>query len=296
MIPDSITEPSDLVTTRKAVRQGFLAQAAEKRRRASPYVDEAGDLWLKLGQVRDADATGRSRRLRKEILAAAGLSEKAQGHLSPHDLKSALAQFADTVLEPAGGKWREEILYRYLLTAGDTLGGAMRNVTGALAQKKFAEAVVSALQQGHETSRVAMNASTEKIKRIAWKHRLLLFDRKPRLIGKSIDVILLGMSEEGQTEAAMLADPQSYLACGELKGGIDPAGADEHWKTARAALMRVRESFAPACPALFFVGAAIEEGMAQEIYDQLKAEQLTYAANLNVAAQLKELVSWLVSL
>jgi len=31
---------------------------------------------------------------------------------------------------------------------------------------------------------------------------------------------------------------------GELKGGIDPAGADEHWKTGNTALNRIRESFA----------------------------------------------------
>ena len=36
----------------------------------------------------------------------------------------------------------------------------------------------------------------------------------------------------------------SYMALGELKGGIDPAGADEHWKTARTALSRIHEAFA----------------------------------------------------
>jgi hypothetical protein len=30
---------------------------------------------------------------------------------------------------------------------------------------------------------------------------------------------------------------------GELKGGIDPAGADEHWKTARTALQRIDDAF-----------------------------------------------------
>ena len=30
---------------------------------------------------------------------------------------------------------------------------------------------------------------------------------------------------------------------GELKGGIDPAGADEHWKTGNSALVRIRKAF-----------------------------------------------------
>jgi len=32
---------------------------------------------------------------------------------------------------------------------------------------------------------------------------------------------------------------------GELKGGIDPAGADEHWKTANKALDKMRKPFTP---------------------------------------------------
>ena len=37
-------------------------------------------------------------------------------------------------------------------------------------------------------------------------------------------------------ETLHVENPKHYLACGELKGGIDPAGADEHWKTAGKAL------------------------------------------------------------
>jgi type II restriction enzyme len=34
-----------------------------------------------------------------------------------------------------------------------------------------------------------------------------------------------------------------HISCGELKGGIDPAGADEHWKTAVSAFRRITTSF-----------------------------------------------------
>lgn len=54
---------------------------------------------------------------------------------------------------------------------------------------------------------------------------------------------------------------------GELKGGIDPAGADEHWKTANTALDRIRNSFANVGYSVktSFVGAAIANAMAVEI-------------------------------
>lgn len=91
---------------------------------------------------------------------------------------------------------------------------------------------------------------------------------------------------------------ESYIALGELKGGIDPAGADEHWKTARAALDRIRESFSKVecSPHTFFVGAAIERKMADEIWSQLEGGILSNAANLNEANQVASISRWLCSL
>lgn len=92
--------------------------------------------------------------------------------------------------------------------------------------------------------------------------------------------------------------PQSYLALGELKGGIDPAGADEHWKTARTALNRIREAFAAAghAPHTFFVGASIEKRMADEIWSDLEAGVLSNTANLMNDDQLATIANWLCEL
>ena len=61
--------------------------------------------------------------------------------------------------------------------------------------------------------------------------------------------------------------PEIFIAFGELKGGIDPAGADEHWKTAQTALARIRSAFNAKnlSPNLFFVGAVIVDSMANDI-------------------------------
>ena len=86
---------------------------------------------------------------------------------------------------------------------------------------------------------------------------------------------------------------------GELKGGIDPAGADEHWKTGNTALERIRTKFGAAgYPQIMtsFIGAAIELAMAQEIYAQLESGTLTNAANLTNNNQLIEYCNWLIDL
>jgi hypothetical protein len=135
------------------------------------------------------------------------------------------------------------------------------------------------------------------VQQISWGDRLLLFDAKTKLIGNNVDVVLLDVSL-APTFKELLTIPQAYLACGELKGGIDPAGADEHWKTARSALRRIQTTFAGYGhhPALFFVGAAIETRMAQEIYDDLQSGLLKHAANLTVPEQVEDLAAWLVGL
>jgi type II restriction enzyme len=85
---------------------------------------------------------------------------------------------------------------------------------------------------------------------------------------------------------------------GELKGGIDPAGADEHWKTGNTALNRIRESFAQHNLKIetSFIAAAIEKKMASEIFAQLQNKTLSNAANLTIDEQLVSYCDWLLKL
>jgi type II restriction enzyme len=129
-----------------------------------------------------------------------------------------------------------------------------------------------------------------------WGHKILLFDVTPPIIGKNIDVILLKHETKKGPVPDLLEDQNNYIACGELKGGIDPAGADEHWKTANSALGRIRGALKGKSPKLFFVAAAIEAAMAKEIFSQLTDGRLNYAANLNNDLQVKDLVGWLITL
>ena len=235
-------------------------------------------------------------------------------HLSPKDKTEAIKGLIKDFLEPAGAKFVEELVFRFLLTRGDALGGSMRNIGGVLAQRKLTRAILSTLTiagisyrwQHAKTRRwVEMTDDDSEIelslRGLGWEHegksRTLIYNLSVPLVKSNVDLCLFNLASE-ELEAAGYDLPGSYIALGELKGGIDPAGADEHWKTARTALERIHEAFAQAgqSPCTFFVGAAIEKRMAGEIWDQLESGILSNAANPNAENQIASVSHWLCTL
>ena len=87
-----------------------------------------------------------------------------------------------------------------------------------------------------------------------------------------------------------------YLALGELKGGIDPAGADEHWKTARSSLERIISGFEKERHGvqIFFIAAAIARAMAEEIWEWLESGKLRNAGNLTNSDHVAGVCRWLI--
>ncbi|MBI5649499.1 MAG: restriction endonuclease [Chloroflexi bacterium] len=304
----------DLVTTYEATRAGFVALALEKNRRATPYIAEARTLQeaaliaktpVDLLQIKGIEAG---------LLTAAGLSDKSLNHLLPQDKQEAIQGLVRNFLEPAGAKFVEELVFRFLLTRGETLGGSMRNVGGALAQQKLTRAIISALTVAGIPYHWQISKSREWIEKpdddssielslrgLHWQNgkanRTLIYNLTVPLVKNNVDFCLFNLAPD-QLELGKYALAKSYIAFGELKGGIDPAGADEHWKTARTALDRIRTAFskARATPHTFFVGAAVEKKMANEIWDQLTNGTLSNAANLNDESQVASISRWLCNL
>jgi len=136
----------------------------------------------------------------------------------------------------------------------------------------------------------------------AQQPRTLLYNLNVPPVKSNVDMCLLDCRPDELTAKraakAIYETPERYIALGELKGGIDPAGADEHWKTARTALNRIQQAFSIAGlkPHTFFVGAAIERRMADEIWIMLEGGQLENAANLTDDNQLASVSGWLSSL
>lgn len=190
----------------------------------------------------------------------------------------------------------------------------MRNIIGFLAQRKLNTAIAAALKIAGVTSFFlgaggknwsnTADADQDEIalaKGLSWTvgagKRTLLYNIKVPQIGSNVDLCLFNCECKSYGEK-ILALNDSFVALGELKGGIDPAGADEHWKTARSALMRIRNNFSSQKrnPLLFFIGAAIEQRMGSEIWSELQSGQLNNAANLTKPIQVASLCNWLITI
>jgi hypothetical protein len=310
----------DLVTTYEATRAGFVALALEKNRRANPHVAEARALQEAANQATSPADLLNIQGIEMGLLTAAGLSDKSLTHLMPQDKIDAINGLIRNFLEPTGTNFVEELVFRFLLTRGDTLGGSMRNVGGALAQRKLTRAILSTLtiagqryhwQHSRTKKWMAMtNDDTDielSLRGLTWEsnlcRRTLIYNLNIPLVKSNVDLCLFNLAPEAlpanKSSKIEPTEVEPYtIALGELKGGIDPAGADEHWKTAQAALNRIRQAFTDAghSPLTFFVGAAIEKRMAGEIWAQLERGTLSNAANLNEENQVMSISRWLCSL
>jgi hypothetical protein len=314
-----LTSSADLETTYEAIRAGFIALALEKNRRATPFVAQARALKAAASAAKAPAELLNINEIQTALLTASGISDKAAAHFSSEDKSEAIQGLIRNFLDPSGENFIEELVFRFLLTRGDTLGGAMRNVGGALAQRKLTRAIISNLriagnfyQWLHSTNNTWMQMTKDDsdielyLRGLNWQkgrqNRTLIYNLTVPLVKNNVDLCLFRCgSDDISTKAlakTIFDSPDKYIALGELKGGIDPAGADEHWKTARTALIRIQEAFAKLRlkPHTFFVGAAIEKKMASEIWNQLRKGILENAANLTDDNQIASVSRWLCNL
>lgn len=311
---NAVPDAPSLVTTPANIIADSNRLALEHKRRFMPHVREARALQAAAASLPTVRQLLAEPTLQKALLTAAGVSDKADKHLSEADRQLAVAEFVEIYLA-SSATFSEELAFRFLLTRGDTLGGVMRNVVGILGEEQLLSAVLAALRlRQFPTRRLTAGARqwetvTETLpepergaRALAWEvagqPRVLLLNQSVPVINKNIDLVLLAVPADAvllpAARKAALAEPAHYVAFGELKGGADPSGADEHWKTARTAFERIRQVFGQA--PLFFVGGAIVAGMAQEIWADLQAGRLRHAANLTHEGQVAALANWLVGL
>lgn len=314
-----VNKASDLVNTHESTRSGFLEYALRKSKEAIPYIDKAKALKMILEQrTKKPSDILKVDEIQDSCYEAAGVSVKANSYLTLEDRHDILVEFIKEFLEPAGAKYIDELIFRYLLTAGDALGGRMRNLVGAIANEKLTRSIISQLEvlglpfkyfdkqskSWIESENYSIDQVSD-IRAIQWtlksgQQRLLVYNLTVPMVKKNIDIVVLNSHTEelsGSSFKELIKEHSSYVMLGELKGGIDPAGADEHWKTANTALSRVRDGFKKArinIP-LVFVGAAIETSMSKEIFAQYQSGKIENCANITVENQPLALCNWMVS-
>jgi hypothetical protein len=320
MINNYVQTAADLVTTHEFHRKGFLEYALRKSKESIPYIDKAKALKIILEQkTKNPRDILKLDEIKGSCYEAAGVSVKANNYLSKEDLNDILLEFIKEFLEPAGKQYIEELIYRYLLTLGDALGGRMRNLVGSMANEKLTRFVIAQLQvlklgftYYNKTSKTWLSAKdytidqVTDIRSIQWtlktkEKRQLIYNLTVPIVNKNIDLVVLNCHTtdlSGEDFKNIIQVAANYEIIGELKGGIDPAGADEHWKTASTALSRAREGFKKHninIP-LVFIGAAIETSMSKEIFNQYSKGEITNCANLTVDNQFSSLCNWLVTM
>lgn len=309
-----ITCAEDLITSHEETRAGFINFALEKNRKSTPYIEQAKTFRQLASKAKTPNDLLKIDDIQGSLLTAAGLSDKALQYFTKEDKEEAIKKLIEHFLEPAGEYFVAEAVYRFLLIKGDSLGGSMRNLVGAMGEQRLRRFILAALsvknidfkwlprgrkkwrKGDHDDLRVAEDA-----KAIYWennnKHRVFAMNLKIPVVDKNVDLCLFNSNIQQYKDGAIVNDLDKIIMLGELKSGIDPAGADEHWKTANTALERIRTSFSvrekPVMTA--FVGAAIEKSMANEIFNQYKSGVLTNVANLSNDNQMIEFSNWLIS-
>lgn len=310
-----VTSPESLVTTHEAYRAGVLEIALFKNKESLPYLDKAKALYATLRQSTKACSDILSKReLHETILEASGITQKTKKHLTAEDKAELLKKFVEEILAASGEKYVDEIVYRYLMALGEQLGGRMRNRIGNLARGKMVRRIIAQLKilgirfrYFADKDKVWVPQAkfrpemAENIKAISWmrgdRPRAFLNNVNVEGLSKNVDIVLLErdlpLVTADETRAAF-AETKDIIMMGELKGGIDPAGGDEHWKTARGALERIRKAYRRVD--ILFICASIEKAMAREIYSMLQMGDLNCVANLTNDDQLGAACEWIVKL
>ena len=275
-------EGSQYLTLKTDVQQGILAQAALKKQLAEKYLTSRTDLQPLLDNTTFPFTQTISNAQFDFFTAATGLSKKSCEHFHRHEVIEMLNALV-SVEQLVCPMQQQALIDRYLMTKGERVGGELRNVSGQIGEDK----VIAAIFDAHPHLCIT-HSKTGKVQSMSHQQFSIHFNRKPKLIGKSVDIIVLHHPKS----APNLEDPQQYYHVGEIKSGIDPAGADEHWKTACTALSRIRDVFSQYAqrPTLGFLGASISQTMLSEMQDQLSLKTLHSISNLNRPAQIAQWV------
>lgn len=258
--------------------------------------------------------------IQKRLLTASGLSDKAMKHFNNDDKVAAIKELIERFLVPAGADFVDELVYRYLLISGDSLGGKMRNIVGAVAQMKLVRKLLSVMDMQQIDHQILLKEDkkrkynwrkmdysdayerADEISAITWEYagmkKVLFFNAKIALVNNNVDICLYDCSNVPFTSKMAKEHNDCAIMFGELKGGIDPAGADEHWKTGNSALERIRGAFTSKGYKIHtsFIAAAIEKKMAKEIFRQISDKTLSYAINLTYDNQLCDYCNWLIKM
>ncbi len=307
-------ERSKLLVTTEADTLAFhAALRVERNRRREPFLAQARALKSAASRAKSPFELLRMSDIRTALTTAAGVADSGAKLLDDFAKHKAVRQFVRQIADQKLN-FVDELASRFLVVCDAWLDREMRDAPNQLAQRRLTRSILAHLRNSGLSYRWRSSANGEwsemsddeaaielDLNGLSWtvdgKPRSLVYNLTVPVVRNNVDLCLFDCGADDLTKE-MRTNPAVYLALGELKGGIDPAGADEHWKTADSALVRIKSAFAKhkAKPKMFFVGAAVATKTAAEIWAMLKKGDLDNAANLTDDNQLAAITRWLCCL
>jgi hypothetical protein len=245
------------------------------------------------------------------------------GVAPPSDIAQDLARYFNQVVSAlikTGLVTPQRHLEMAYANLGDSLGGAWRNEVGRLAYVEVLTPLALHLHhRGHlasivyklkgpvirdseeeqvdsgETHELAISDSLDLETKLADLEEQRVVYREFRLRNGNrlhLNRQIFWRDPEGQThrigpDLFSSSDEEDMLWGGELKGGADPAGSDEHWKTATRAFDRILlacERTQRPQPPLSFIATILVERVAREAAEWIEQGKLTSVYNLTQIA------------
>lgn len=180
------------------------------------------------------------------------------------------------------------------INEGETRNGVVKNKFAKAGERKLVREILAALRRRGITYHVRREG--DRVKSVSWAGRCLLFNFTP-FTERNLDILLVAADGDAEARTLARAGASSWLAFGELKSGVDAAGADERWKTASGMIYRTRRKLRGyASVPIFFAARTIQRIMAKEIRADLKSSKLACAANMTKPDQRTDLADWLTGL
>lgn len=286
----------DLITHDKYVIAGCKWQAKKKSELTSSILKYSFEAKRLLRKIKNDDDIVKkiieTPVLFDFIIGATMLSQKSLQHFSKSELKKYIE--SNINFERINEQnYLNELERYYLMSSGESIGGKIRNIVG----KKGNDIFIEYIKEYFNNNNISYTIfeKNNNIQKIYTNKLVIIFNKKPNFIGKSVDFMVLKKYKDGSYN---IEDHNQYISAGELKSGIDPAGADEHWKTAATALKRIHQGFLKKgidSPNIFFIGGAISKNMSNEIICNIENNKLKYAANLNYKKQMQDIVHHLLN-
>jgi len=174
----------------------------------------------------------------------------------------------------------------FSLAKGESLAGVMRNLIGNIGEDRVHKVLID-----HFDGKVVLSVKKSdrpKVIKFSFEGTTLFahFNVKLHAAGKNLDLVITDsvskLSKECVPEAVM-----------EIKSGIDPAGEDEHWSTARSKLQQVKNRVdSVKCG---YAAMVVGPKTRTEVREEVDAGQLVCGVNLNDDKEIEQGLKILLS-